>query len=158
MTKDSLARGAKSAQFAGGVGESDPLRNVWKGSTEETATPDVQAPSKSTVLKRFRPIGNVLLVRPMTAEEKVAESGNLVISTELAQERPAEGVVLEIGKEATEVVKGEHITFGKYAGTEFKLNGEILLLMRIEDVLGIVEDTSEVAIDLGVGGCVVGRA
>lgn len=133
MAKDSLARGARSATFAGGVGEGDIYRNLSK---EEREKDPVFAPQASAPHKRFRPLKGILLVRRVEAD---ATSGSIFIPDTVGKEVPAEGFVLGAGED-TPASYGQRIVFGKYAGTEFRLNGETLLLMRSEDVLGIIED------------------
>jgi len=142
---DVLARGGKKAAFraAGStVGEEIVFRN--KVVAEETNPEYDQEPLVNETFseapkkprKRYRPRGEELLVRRATAEEL---SQLVVRPDSVDKEEPAEGIVLEVGPEVWDIHKGDQIVFGKYAGQEFRLNGESLLLMAIKDVKGIIE-------------------
>lgn len=91
-----------------------------------------------------RPLHDRVLVRRMSEETKTA--GGIIIP-ETAKEKPQRGEIVATGKgRVTEdgkitpldVKVGDQVLFGKYAGTELKLNGEELLMMREEDILGIM--------------------
>ena len=92
----------------------------------------------------FRPLHDRVLVRRVEAEAKSA--GGIIIP-DTAQEKPQEGEVVEIGSGTRsddgkltplDVKAGDKILFGKWSGTEVKLNGEDLLIMKESDILGIV--------------------
>jgi chaperonin GroES len=94
---------------------------------------------------KFRPLHDRVLVRRVTAEEK--SSGGIIIP-DTAKEKPQEGEVVSVGagarNEAGQVVTldvkaGDRILFGKWSGTEVKLDGEELLIMKESDIMGIVE-------------------
>jgi chaperonin GroES len=145
--KDSLAAGAKSATFAGGVGEGDIFRNLSK---EARVDPVIEITKTVEPRKKFIPNPDVLLVRPI---EIVRGPSAIIIEQDPAtKEKPSEGIVLET--RSTTVPNGTHVVYGKYSGTEFKLNGEILLLLNYDDVLGrvVLEDESpEVEIEITPG-------
>lgn len=91
-----------------------------------------------------RPLHDRVLVRRMAEETKTA--GGIIIP-ETAKEKPQRGEIVATGKgrvmedgkvSPLDVKVGDRILFGKYAGTELKLNGEEYLMMREEDILGIV--------------------
>lgn len=91
-----------------------------------------------------RPLHDRILVRRMAEEEKTA--GGLYIP-DTAKEKPQRGEIIACGKGRVtedgktlplEVKAGDKVLFGKYAGTELKLNGEEFIMMREEDVLGII--------------------
>ncbi|WP_159586127.1 co-chaperone GroES [Chelativorans xinjiangense] len=93
----------------------------------------------------FRPLHDRLVVRRIEAEEKTAGG---VIIPDTAKEKPQEGEVLAVGPGARadngelvplEVKVGDRILFGKWSGTEIRLKGEDLLIMKESDVLGIIE-------------------
>ena len=93
----------------------------------------------------FRPLHDRLLVRRIEAEEKTA--GGIIIP-DTAKEKPMEGEVIaagpgardEAGKlVALDVKVGDRILFGKWSGTEIRLDGEDLLIMKESDVMGIIE-------------------
>jgi chaperonin GroES len=92
----------------------------------------------------FRPLHDRVLVKRVEAEEKTA--GGIIIP-DSAQEKPAEGVVVSVGSgtraddgkiTALDVKVGDKILFGKWSGTEVKLDGEDLLIMKESDILGII--------------------
>jgi chaperonin GroES len=92
----------------------------------------------------FRPLHDRVLVRRVEAEEKTA--GGIIIP-DTAKEKPQEGEVVAAGSGARnedgkitplDVKAGDRILFGKWSGTEVKVNGEDLLIMKESDILGIV--------------------
>ncbi len=92
----------------------------------------------------FRPLHDRVLVRRVEAEAKTA--GGIIIP-DSAQEKPQEGEVVAVGTGARneqgevhplEVKSGDKILFGKWSGTEVRVNGEDLLIMKESDILGIV--------------------
>ena len=92
----------------------------------------------------FRPLHDRVLVRRVEAEEKTA--GGIIIP-DTAKEKPQEGEVVAAGAGARDesgkvtpldVKAGDRILFGKWSGTEVKINGEDLLIMKESDILGIV--------------------
>ena len=96
---------------------------------------------------KFRPLHDRVVVRRITAEEKTA--GGIIIP-DTAKEKPMEGEVVAVGpgarNEAGAVVplgvkKGDRILFGKWSGTEVKIDGEELLIMKESDIMGIIEGT-----------------
>lgn len=93
---------------------------------------------------KVRPLHDRILVRRLTEDQKTA--GGIIIP-ESAKEKPQRGEVVATGKgRITEdgktmpldVKAGDSVLFGKYSGTEFKLDGEEYLMMREEDILGIL--------------------
>jgi chaperonin GroES len=94
---------------------------------------------------KVRPLHDRLLVRRI--EEKETVRGGIIIP-DTAKEKPQEGEVLAVGngkvldngtKIPMEVKVGDHILFGKYSGTEIKIEGADHLILREEDILGVVE-------------------
>ncbi len=93
----------------------------------------------------IRPLQDRVLVQPM--EEKETKKGGIIIP-DTAKEKPMEGKVVAVGngklsedgkRIPLELKKGNKVLYGKYAGTEIKLNGNDYLLMREDDVQGIIE-------------------
>ncbi len=93
----------------------------------------------------FRPLHDRVLVRRVTAEEKTA--GGIIIP-DTAKEKPQEGEVVSAGPgtlndqgelRALDVKAGDRILFGKWSGTEVKLDGEELLIMKESDIMGVLE-------------------
>ncbi|MCS6931678.1 MAG: co-chaperone GroES [Acetobacteraceae bacterium] len=96
-------------------------------------------------MTKFRPLHDRVLVRRVTAEEKTA--GGIIIP-DTAKEKPQEGEVIAVGPGARnergeivplDVKPGDRILFGKWSGTEVKIGGEELLIMKESDIMGIVE-------------------
>jgi chaperonin GroES len=94
---------------------------------------------------KIRPLQDRILVRRLE-EEDMSKGGIIIPDT--AKEKPSEGLVVAVGKgKVTEdgkklpldVKKNDRILFGKYAGTDIKIEGEEYLIMREDDVLGIIE-------------------
>jgi chaperonin GroES len=92
----------------------------------------------------FRPLHDRVLVRRIEAEEKTA--GGIIIP-DTAKEKPQEGEVVSVGSGTKaedgkitplDVKKGDKILFGKWSGTEVKLNNEDLLIMKESDIIGII--------------------
>ena len=95
----------------------------------------------------FRPLHDRILVRRIEAEEKTA--GGIIIP-DTAKEKPQEGEIIAVGSgardEAGKLVEldvkvGDRILFGKWSGTEIKLDGEDLLIMKESDVMGVIEQS-----------------
>ncbi|AEG07974.1 co-chaperone GroES [Sinorhizobium meliloti] len=93
----------------------------------------------------FRPLHDRILVRRVESEEKT--KGGIIIP-DTAKEKPQEGEVLAVGPGARgekgqiqplDVKVGDRILFGKWSGTEIKIDGEDLLIMKESDVMGIIE-------------------
>jgi len=93
---------------------------------------------------KLRPLQDRILVQRV--EEETKTKGGIIIP-DTAKEKPAEGKVVAVGngklgddgkRVALEVKKGDRILFGKYSGTEVKIDGEEYLIMREEDVLGVI--------------------
>ena len=94
---------------------------------------------------KFRPLHDRVVVRRVESEEKTA--GGIIIP-DTAKEKPQEGEVIAVGPGARDetgkiqpldVKVGDRILFGKWSGTEVKLNGEDLLIMKESDILGVLE-------------------
>ena len=92
----------------------------------------------------FKPLHDRVVVRRVENDEKT--SGGLIIH-DSAQEKPAEGEVVSVGNGAIDekgnrmpmdVKAGDRILFGKWSGTEVKINGEDMLIMKESDILGIM--------------------
>jgi chaperonin GroES len=94
---------------------------------------------------KLKPLGDRLVVRP-SAREETTKSG--IVLPDTVKERPQEGTILAVGpgrtlddgsREPIEVSVGEKILFQKYAGTEFKLDDEDLLILSQKDVLAVIK-------------------
>jgi chaperonin GroES len=93
----------------------------------------------------FKPLGGRVLIEPLEQEEMTAGG---IILPETAKEKPQEGKVLAIGpgerddqgkRIALDVKVGDRVLFAKYSGTEVKMDGKKLLILRESDVLGIID-------------------
>lgn len=98
---------------------------------------------------KFRPLHDRVVVKRIDAEEKT--KGGIIIP-DTAKEKPQEGEVIAVGPGARndagqiqplDVKVGDHILFGKWSGTEIKIAGEDLLIMKESDVMGILEGRAE---------------
>jgi chaperonin GroES len=96
---------------------------------------------------KFRPLQDRVIVKRVAEEEKT--KGGIIIP-DTAKEKPLEGEVLAVGNgkvledgkvRPLDVRAGDRVLFTKYAGTEIKLDGEDHLIIREEDILGVVEGT-----------------
>ena len=94
----------------------------------------------------FRPLHDRVLIRRVEAEEKSA--GGIIIP-DTAKEKPMEGEVVAVGPgargedgkiQALDVKAGDRVLFGKWSGTEVKLDGEELLIMKESDIMGVLTD------------------
>ena len=94
---------------------------------------------------KFRPLHDRVLVEPLAAETKTAGG---VILPDTAQEKPQEGKVVSTGPGARgedgkiakmDVKKGDRILYGKWSGTEVKIDGKDFLIMKESDIMGIIE-------------------
>lgn len=92
----------------------------------------------------FRPLHDRVLVRRIEADEKTA--GGIIIPDN-AKEKPSEGEIISVGEGAynedgdrikPDVKAGDRVLFGKWSGTEVKLDGEDLLIMKESDIMGII--------------------
>ncbi len=97
----------------------------------------------------FRPLHDRIVVRRIDAEEKTA--GGIIIP-DTAKEKPMEGEVVAVGPGARDdkgqlvaldVKAGDRILFGKWSGTEVKIDGEDLLIMKESDILGVITPAAE---------------
>jgi chaperonin GroES len=95
--------------------------------------------------KKLRPLGDRVVIKP-TAREDMTKSG--IVLPDTAKEKPQEGVILAAGpgkiddngkREPMDVKVGDKVLFAKYAGTEFKIEGDELLIVSQKDILAIVE-------------------
>ncbi len=93
---------------------------------------------------KFRPLHDRVLVRRVEEDTKTA--GGIIIP-ETAQEKPMQGEIIEVGSGARaddgavtplDVKKGDKVLFGKWSGTEVKIDGEDLLIMKESDIMGVI--------------------
>ncbi|MBF0677471.1 MULTISPECIES: co-chaperone GroES [unclassified Devosia] len=93
----------------------------------------------------FRPLHDRVVVRRVDSEEKT--KGGIIIP-DTAKEKPSEGIIVSVGPgardengkiNALDVKAGDRVLFGKWSGTEVKLNGEDLIIMKESDIMGVIE-------------------
>jgi chaperonin GroES len=101
-------------------------------------------------LTKFRPLHDRIVVKRIDAEHKTA--GGIIIP-DTAKEKPQEGEVVAVGPGArndrgelvaTELRPGDRVLFGKWSGTEVKIDGEELLIMKESDIMGVIEPVAEI--------------
>src|SRR6188508_1632552 len=99
---------------------------------------------------KFRPLHDRVVVKRIDAEEKSA--GGIIIP-DTVKEKPSQGEVIAVGPGGRDesgklipidIKAGDRVLFGKWSGTEVKIDGEDLLIMKESDILGIVEDAGKV--------------
>ena len=97
---------------------------------------------------KFRPLHDRVVVRRVESEEKTA--GGIIIP-DTAKEKPQQGEVIAVGPGARnekgelvalDVKAGDRILFGKWSGSEVRIDGEDLLIMKESDIMGVVEETA----------------
>ena len=95
---------------------------------------------------KLRPLGDRVVIQP-TPREDMTKSG--IVLPDTAKEKPQEGLIIAAGpgrilddgkREAMDIKKGDKVLYAKYAGTEFKIDGDELLIVSQKDILAIVED------------------
>lgn len=101
-------------------------------------------------MTKFRPLHDRVVVKRIDAEQKTA--GGIIIP-DTAKEKPQEGEVVAVGPGvrnergeliAVELKAGDRVLFGKWSGTEVKIDGEELLIMKESDIMGVIEPVAEV--------------
>ena len=97
---------------------------------------------------KFRPLHDRVVVKRVTADEKTA--GGIIIP-DTAQEKPSQGEVIAVGPGGRDesgkltpidVKVGDVVLFGKWSGTEVKIDGQDLLIMKESDIMGVIEQTA----------------
>ena len=95
---------------------------------------------------KLKPLGDRVVIQP-TPREEMTKSG--IVLPDTAKEKPQEGTILAVGpgrigddgkREPMDVSEGQKVLYAKYAGTEFKVEGDELLIVSQKDILAIVED------------------
>jgi chaperonin GroES len=116
----------------------------WRGEIVAVATAPKPSPKSKTKLK---PLGSRVVIKALDREE-ITKSG--IVLPDTAKEKPQEGRVLAVGpgdrhpdtgqRIPVDLKEGDRVLFQKYAGTEFKLDDEELLILSEKDVLGLVQE------------------
>jgi chaperonin GroES len=119
------------------------------GGTFRTAAPSKLSIEQALrrISMKFRPLHDRVVVKRIDAEEKT--SGGIIIP-DTAKEKPSQGEIVAVGPggrdEAGKLIPidlkvGERVLFGKWSGTEVKIDGQDLLIMKESDVMGVIEET-----------------
>jgi chaperonin GroES len=128
----------------------DPFRSGGPKATQATGDrerpPEEECTLATASSTKLRPLGDRVVIKP-TPREEMTKSG--IVLPDTAKEKPQEGIVLSVGpgktlddgtREAMDVAVGNKVLYAKYAGTEFKVDSEDLLIVSQKDILAIVED------------------
>jgi chaperonin GroES len=127
-----------------GLQEEPSVATATKAKPVRASKPTTHAVA-APIAKKLRPLGDRVVVRPTPAEE-TTKSGIVIPDT--AKEKPQEGTILAVGPgrvlddgkhEQIDLKRGDKVLYAKYAGTEFKLDGEDLLIIGHKDILAVVE-------------------
>jgi chaperonin GroES len=111
-----------------------------------TATKKATGSTKASGSTKLRPLGDRCVIKP-TPREEMTKSG--IVLPDTAKEKPQEGTILAAGpgrilddgkREAMDVKEGQRVLYAKYAGTEFKIDGDELLIVSQKDILAVLED------------------
>jgi len=101
--------------------------------------------AKAAVATKLRPLGDRVVIKP-TEREEMTKSG--IVLPDTAKEKPQEGMIIAAGpgrilddgkRESMDVKEGDKVLYAKYAGTEFKIEGDELLIVKQSDILAVVE-------------------
>jgi chaperonin GroES len=102
--------------------------------------------AKATASTKLRPLGDRVVIKP-TPREEMTKSG--IVLPDTAKEKPQEGTIIATGpgkiledgtREKMDVKDGDRVLYSKYAGTEFKVEGDDLLILSQKDILATIED------------------
>ena len=119
-------------------------RRSARGQADQAGKPSRPAPGKYAHFMTFRPLHDRVVVRRIDAEQKT--KGGIIIP-DTAQEKPVEGEIIAAGPgtltdqgtlRALDVKAGDRFLFGKWSGTEVKIDGEDLMIMKESDLLGVI--------------------
>ena len=96
--------------------------------------------------KKIRPLGDRVVIQPRDVETKTA--GGILIPDTADKDKPMEGIILAVGTgkymdgkiQPLQVKVGDKVLFGKYSGTNIKMDGDEILVMREEDIMGVLEE------------------
>src|SRR5438067_969768 len=114
-------------------------------SAKTPATSVVPSPARGGSIMKFRPLHDRVVVRRIESDDRTA--GGIIIP-DTAKEKPQEGEIVAVGPGARDeagtlvplnIKPGDYILFGKWSGTEVKIDGEDFLIMKESDVMGVIE-------------------
>ena len=138
MRKDVLAAGARKATFVIGADVDAPveLKNLSNEPRMETEQVEIDRTRK---VRRIVPQGDNLLVERRESED-VSAGGILIPQDTQDKDRPAEGVIIAVGPRVKSLSAGQRVLFGRYSGVEYPFGGQVLLFVREDEVIAIVEE------------------
>ena len=138
MRKDVLASGARKATFVIGADVDAPveLKNLSSEPRMDTTQVEIDRTRK---IKRIVPKRDNIIVERRESED-VSIGGILIPQDSQDKDKPAEGIITEVGPDVKDLKRGDHILFGKYAGTEYPFGGQTILFMREEEIIATIED------------------
>jgi chaperonin GroES len=126
--------------------KSKPGGRLWPSQEECTLAKGTASATKAAPIStKLRPLGDRVVVKP-SAREEMTKSG--IVLPDTAKEKPQEGTVIAAGpgrilddgkRESMDVKAGDKVLYAKYAGTEFKIDGDELLIVSQKDILALVE-------------------
>lgn len=100
----------------------------------------------------FHPLADRVLIKPESESGEKRTPSGLVIIPDLGHTRANTGFIMALGPDCEDLELGDKVLFGKYAGADIKLNGEEMLICRVEDILGVItEEPDEDSIDQSSG-------
>jgi len=123
-----------------------PIRPNQHGGRAAVCRRSCTLATASASTKKLRPLGDRVVIKA-TAREEMTKSG--IVLPDTAKEKPQEGTILAVGpgrilddgkREQIDVHEGDKVLYAKYAGTEFKVDGEELLIISQKDILAVVEE------------------
>jgi chaperonin GroES len=121
-------------------------RHHYRPSAAGRGPPEEECTLATASSTKLRPLGDRVVIKP-TPREEMTKSG--IVLPDTAKEKPQEGEILSVGpgkilddgsREAMDVAVGDKVLYAKYAGTEFKVEGDELLILSQKDILAVVED------------------
>jgi chaperonin GroES len=138
MRKDVLASGARKATFVIGADIDAPveLKNLSSEPRMETEQVEIDRTRK---VRRIVPQGDNLLVERRESED-VSAGGILIPQDTQDKDRPAEGVITAVGPGVKSLSAGQRVLLGRYSGVEYPFGGQVLLFVREDEVIAIVEE------------------
>jgi len=131
---------------AAGSPDAHPSLSSSDGSTKPPFKEECTLATATASTTKLRPLGDRVVIQP-TPREDMTKSG--IVLPDTAKEKPQEGLIIAAGpgrilddgkREAMDIKKGDKVLYAKYAGTEFKVDGDELLIVSQKDILAIVAD------------------
>jgi|GEM_PF-768864 chaperonin GroES len=137
MRKDVLASGARKATFVIGANVDAPveLKNLSSEPRMDTTQVEIDRTRK---IKRIVPKRDNIIVERRESED-VSIGGILIPQDSQDKDKPAEGVITEVGPDVKDLKRGDFVIFGRYSGTEYQFGSQLILFMKEDEVIAVVE-------------------